>query len=703
MAKKNNVSRVILSDLVDKKTVDKFLKTFYKTFGIGCNCVDESKVIANISMSKFCSMTRNTEKGCKLCEACDRDAWKKIKKTGKPALYQCHAGLVDIAIPIIVDNKYLGMIMGGQISTGKIDEQKILELSKQIEIENSQEYLEAAKKIKCIKSKEIKKAVKVLSLIAQTVSETAYSMYLLKKEAEKKEFILSLIAAVESASSKNKLYNIICKKIMNFFNADRILIVEFSKNGTYNILQELKADKSIKSVFEVLPKNTAEKIMTYWNDIVFNKNEEVTFNSVNAYDIPDFIREAYNKIGLVSAMTTIFNRTETSATVVVLGKYNNDNIWTEDDVKGFNLCGKQVNIAINKIKLTEKAKIRALREKALLDNLPASAFLKDVNGKFLAVNDAFLACGLSREQILGHDDFEFEPFDVAASYQAEDLEVINSKKPFRNIRKVIRNGKELWMESYKSPVFDENGNVVAITGFNKDITAQMTMDKLKNQFISIIGHELRTPLTSISGSIDLMLNGLVGNVDAPCTEMLKIAQKNTNKLTSLINNILELEALETNTMTLKFSSQKVKTVLMEAIETSTKPKTAVGTHIKTDIDLENECINIDKEKFIKVLHNIISNAYKFSDIGEDIIVSTKVKKKDVYITITDTGVEIPEGMEAKVFNKFKEMDTNNQHRQEGVGLGLAIAKLLVEKMNGTISYSSKKNKTSFMLTFPIAK
>ena len=319
------------------------------------------------------------------------------------------------------------------------------------------------------------------------------------------------------------------------------------------------------------------------------------------------------------------------------------------------------------------------------------------------MNDAFLACGLSREQILGHDDFEFEPFDVAASYQAEDIEVINSKKPFRNIRKVIRNGKELWMESYKSPVFDENGNVVAITGFNKDITAQMTMDKLKNQFISIISHELRTPLTSISGSIDLMLNGLVGNVDAPCTEMLKIAQKNTNKLTSLINNILELEALETNTMTLKFSSQKVKTVLMEAIETSTKPKTAVGTHIKTDIDLENECINIDKEKFIKVLHNIISNAYKFSDIGEDIIVSTKVKKKDVYITITDTGVEIPEGMEAKVFNKFKEMDTNNQHRQEGVGLGLAIAKLLVEKMNGTISYSSKKNKTSFMLTFPIAK
>lgn len=703
MVKKKNNSSVVLSDLVDKKTVEDILKTFYKTFGIGCNCVDEQNVIAHIPMSKFCEMTRNSEIGCKLCGDCDKKAWNNVEESGKPILYKCHAGLVDMAIPVMANNKQLGMIMGGQILTEKLDEQRILDLAKDINIENPQEYLAAARQIKFVKTNDAKRAMKMLALVAKTVSETAYSKYLLQKEIDKKEFILSLINAVEESTSKNKLYSIICKKIMNFFNADRILIVEFYKNGGYNIMQELKADKSIKSVFEVLSKDISEKIMSYWNDIVFNQNKEVTFNSVDTYDIPDFIRNAYNKIGLVSAMTTIFNRTETSVTVVVLGKYNKYAIWTSEDVKDFNLCGKQVNIAINKIKLTEKAKIRALREKALLDNLPASAFLKDVNGKFLAVNDAFLDCGLSREQILGHDDFDIESYEDASAYQAEDLEVIKTKKPYRNIRKIIRNGKELWLESFKSPVFDENGSVIAITGFNKDVTAQVTMDKLKNQFISIISHELRTPLTAIGGSIDLILNGVVGDIDTSCTEMLKIAQKNTYKLTNLINNILELEALETNSITLNFSKQKIKPLVLEAIKTSKKPKTAVGNNIEAEFESDDAFVNVDKDKFIQVLHNIISNAYKFSNIGENIIVDVKIKKKEVVITVTDTGIEIPTGQENNIFNKFKQMDTQQKHRQEGVGLGLAIAKLLVEKMGGNIGYSSKKKTTSFFVSFPIIK
>lgn len=704
MTNKKNTSGVSLSNLVDKKTVENILKSFYKTLKIGCNCVvDGEKVIANIPMSKFCQMTRNTKEGCKRCELCDKNAWRTIEKTQKPIIYKCHAGLVDIAIPIIVKGKQLGMIMGGQMLTDKLDEENILKLAKEINIKNPQEYLSAAKQIKYVKTSDAKKAVKMLNLVAKTVSETAYSKYLLQKEIDKKDFIFSLLKTVEATTSKNKLYKTLCKKIMKFFNADRILIVEFHKDGKYDIVQELKADKSIKSVFEVLSKEDSDKIMSYWNDIIFNQNQEVTFNSVDTYDIPDFIRNAYNKIGLVSAMTSIFNRTENSATVVVMGKYNTNTIWTKDDVNGFNLCGKQVNIAINKIKLTEKANINALREKALLDNLPASAFLKDVNGKFLAVNDAFLEGGLTREQILGHDDFDIETYENASSYQAEDLEVIKNKKPYQNIRRVVKNGKEFWLESFKSPVLDENGNVIAITGFNKDVTAQVMMDKLKNQFISILSHELRTPLTAIAGSIDLILNGVVGNIDTSCSEMLKIAQKNTNKLTTLINNILELEALETDAITLKMTKHKIKNLVLEAIKTTQKPNTAIDINIETEIELENEAVKVDKDKFLQVLHNVLSNAYKFADIGTNIIVNAKVKKKEAVITVTNTGVEIPSNEENSIFNKFRQMDIQPKHSQEGIGLGLAIAKLLIEKMNGSISYTSKKNTTSFFINLPITK
>lgn len=703
MVKKTSTSNVILSDLVDKKTVERILKTFYKTFGFGCNCVDENKVIAHIPVSKFCNMTRNSHIGCKHCEECDKAAWNRIAKTGKPTIYKCHAGLIDMAIPVFADNKYLGAIMGGQILTDKLDENEVLKLAEKFGIENKAEYVQAAKNIKKIKMTDAKKAMKMLALVAETVSETAYSKYLLQKEIDKKEFILSLISVVENTVSKYKLYNSICKKIMKFFNADRILIVEFNKNGTYDIKQELKTDKSIKSISEVLPKQMTEKIMTYWYDIVFKQNEEVTFNSVDSYDIPDFIREAYNKIGLVSAMTTIFNRTEDMVAVVVMGKYNNDTIWTAEDVKGFNLCGKQVNIAINKIKLTEKANIRALREKALLDNLPASAFLKDVNGKFLAVNDEFLTCGLTREQILGHDDFEFEPYDVASSYQAEDLEVIKSKKPYRNIRKVIRDGKEFWFECYKSPIFDEKGNVIAITAFNKDVTAQVMMDNLKNQFISIISHELRTPLTSISGSIDLILNGLVGEVDTSCLEILKIAKKNTTKLTTLIENILELEGLEANTIQLNLQKHQVKPLIEKVIKTTERPTTALDVKIVSDIELKDECAKIDDEKFLQVLNSLVSNAYKFSDIGENITVAAKLKKKEIQIVITNIGKEIPAGMEDSIFNRYKQIGEKSDPKHSSVGLGLAISKLLVDKMHGTIGYTSNKKETSFYLNIPLVK
>lgn len=703
MKKNNYSSKVILSDLIEKKTVEKILKTFHKTFGFGCNCVDEKKVIANVPISKFCRMTRNSKKGCKLCEECDRNAWERIAKTGEPFWYKCHAGLIDMAIPVFVDDKYLGAIMGGQFLLENLDEKYVLELAEKLDIEDKEGYLSASRRVKKIKSEDAKKAMSMLSIVAETVSASAYSKYLLQTEIDKKNFILSLINLVEQMTSKEKLYSAICKKIMKYFNADRILIVEFNKNGKHSIMQELKTDKSIKSISEVLPAKMYEKIMAYWNNSIFNKNEEVTFNSINSYDIPDFIREAYNKIGLISAMTTIFNRTENTATVVVMGKYNEDTIWTEDDVKGFNLCGKQVNIAINKIKLTEKANLNALREKALLDNLPASAFLKDANGKFLAVNDEFLTCGLTREQILGHDDFDFEPYEIASAYQSEDLEVIKTKQPFRNIRRVVRDGKEIWFESFKSPVFDEKGNVIAITGFNKDVTAQVMMDKLKNQFISIISHELRTPLTSISGSIDLILNGLIGNVDAPCAEMLKIAKKNTTKLINLISNILELEGLEANTITLNLSTQEVLPILKEAINTTEKPTTALDVYIVPEIELEEECAKVDKEKLLQVFTNIISNAYKFSDVGEKITVSAKVKKKEIVVAVTNVGVEIPAGMEDNIFNRFKQLNEKVNHQNTSVGLGLAITKLLVDKMHGTISYTSKNKVTTFVITLPLRK
>ena len=231
----------------------------------------------------------------------------------------------------------------------------------------------------------------------------------------------------------------------------------------------------------------------------------------------------------------------------------------------------------------------------------------------------------------------------------------------------------------------------------------MMMDNLKNQFLSIISHELRTPLTSIAGSIDLILNGLVGDIDTSCAEMLKIAKKNTTKLTTLISNILELEGLEANTIKLNLSKQEVKPILLKAIKMTEKPTTAFDVKIVPKIELKDECAKVDSEKLLQLFSNLISNAYKFSNFGETIPISAKVKKKDIVVTITNTGVQIPAGMEDSIFNRFKQIDEKSNPQNTSVGLGLAIAKLLADKMHGTIGYTSKNNVTTFTVTLPLIK
>ena len=134
-----------------------------------------------------------------------------------------------------------------------------------------------------------------------------------------------------------------------------------------------------------------------------------------------------------------------------------------------------------------------------------------------------------------------------------------------------------------------------------------------------------------------------------------------------------------------------------------KPTTAFDVKIVPKIELEDECAKVDSEKLLQLFSNLISNAYKFSNFGETIPISAKVKKKDIVVTITNTGVQIPAGMEDSIFNRFKQIDEKSNPQNTSVGLGLAIAKLLADKMHGTIGYTSKNNVTTFTVTLPFVK
>lgn len=227
----------------------------------------------------------------------------------------------------------------------------------------------------------------------------------------------------------------------------------------------------------------------------------------------------------------------------------------------------------------------------------------------------------------------------------------------------------------------------------------------KSQFISTVSHELRTPLTSIKGSLDLLKTGALGEVPEKMQSLLDMAGKNSDRLSSLIDDVLDLQKIEAGEMDYHMQVLDVRTLITEAVESNIGYANAYNVKIVEDCP-ENltPLVSGDEKRLMQVMANMISNAAKFSHEGDVITVGCQDNGDKVRIFVADTGTGIPEGMEAKVFGRFSQLDSSDQRRASGSGLGMNISKEIVEHHGGTISYDSEIGRgTVFYTDFPAFK
>ncbi|WP_294613708.1 sensor histidine kinase [uncultured Roseovarius sp.] len=213
---------------------------------------------------------------------------------------------------------------------------------------------------------------------------------------------------------------------------------------------------------------------------------------------------------------------------------------------------------------------------------------------------------------------------------------------------------------------------------------------VKSQFISTVSHELRTPLTSIRGSLDLLNSGVMGEVPEKMKSLLNMAGKNSKRLSNLIDDVLDLQKIEAGEMNYRKDILSVQALVNEAVNSN------VGYATAHNVTLVEECpedtpltIEGDETRLMQVLANMISNAAKFSKEGGTVTVGCKSIGDKVRIYVKDTGCGIPEGAESKVFGRFSQLDSSDQRRAAGSGLGMNISKEIVESHNGIIDYVSE--------------
>lgn len=226
---------------------------------------------------------------------------------------------------------------------------------------------------------------------------------------------------------------------------------------------------------------------------------------------------------------------------------------------------------------------------------------------------------------------------------------------------------------------------------------------VKSQFISTVSHELRTPLTSIKGSLDLLNSGAMGEMPEQMKKLVEIAGRNSQRLSVLIDDVLDLQKIEAGEMDYRSDVLNVAELVREAISSNTGYADAQQVKLVEALpDLPPPHIVGDEYRLLQVMANMISNAAKFSDVGGVVTVGFVAERDRVRIFVQDTGCGIAEGMEHKVFDRFSQIDSSDRRRAAGSGLGMNISKEIVDHHNGIIGYDSELGRGStFYIELPL--
>ncbi len=229
------------------------------------------------------------------------------------------------------------------------------------------------------------------------------------------------------------------------------------------------------------------------------------------------------------------------------------------------------------------------------------------------------------------------------------------------------------------------------------------LDRAKSEFVSIASHELRTPLTSIKGSLGLLSNEIVGELDKDSKEMVLVAEQETDRLVRLINDMLDLAKIESRSLTLKTEWAPVSELLVKTAQGLKGFASAAQVKIKVVSTAgQNFEAKMDSDRIQQVLTNLISNAIKYSPENGIVTVQASVTNQGpIEVAISDQGQGISEDNQSLIFEKFRQATDSTHHLVKGTGLGLAISKALIEEHKGTIGVRSAEGRgATFFFTLP---
>ncbi len=321
------------------------------------------------------------------------------------------------------------------------------------------------------------------------------------------------------------------------------------------------------------------------------------------------------------------------------------------------------------------------------------------------VNPAFeRMTGYRSEQVLGKSPRLLQGPKTSRVELDRIREAVRLARPIRaELINYHQNGEEYWIEIDIVPITNADGVTTHLAAVERDITERKLQEQRKIEFVSTVSHELRTPLTSIRGALGLINGGVLGALPPKAGDMLRLAYDNANRLSGLIDDLLNVQKLEAGMMQFDFVVVALAAQLNDAVATILPFASRLAVNVEIDGQLPDCQIRVDPGRLAQVMANLLSNACKYSPAGGTVSVRASIALAHaVRIEVEDRGPGIAEPFRKRIFQKFAQADSSASPGKGGTGLGLAIAREIVQHMGGTIGYDSVPGQGSvFFIELPV--
>ncbi|USH01924.1 PAS domain S-box protein [Grimontia kaedaensis] len=396
------------------------------------------------------------------------------------------------------------------------------------------------------------------------------------------------------------------------------------------------------------------------------------------------------------------------ANEVKAGKYPVKTSASDEELttlaESFNQATLEIN-RINELNLQEERQSGQSQLLAIVDTVMDAIITIDSKGYVATFNPAAEGLfGYRANDVIGNKINMLMPENFSREHDTYLSDYLSGKQA-----KIIGVGREVVAKRKNGTTFAAELSVSEMrvsgrrmfTGIIRDITSRKKADAMKSEFVATVSHELRTPLTSIRGALGLILGKFSDELPAKTQKMLSLALRNCERLTLLINDILDIEKLESGQMTYNFHRNNLYSIITRSVEDNLDYARQHKVGISFQTDTESAYINADSTRLQQVMANLLSNAIKYSNVGDTVEVSLSVQKDTYKVEITDTGSGIPSEFHEKIFQRFSQADSSDTRRVGGTGLGLAISKSIIDAHQGEINFFSTQNEGStFFFTLP---